>query len=244
MDDFIGIGNAVWNFISSIYDANWDALFTNNKSNTFRKKITAKFTPRICTTLQKNLEKLNKFTPASIKRILLPIPAKSQKEVNIISKFFKNKKSEKMTFLNTKSYAQASKQNISMSDIIKIKETFPSIGTKKINQINDIVKESSKPKSHIQMTTKGPSKKQIIILMDNENNTKFMKNSSIHIANINRNLRNTKSEVLADFIYSDPLGVTIVTNKISLPSNLLVIENYVRNLENINSSQVDSPHLS
>ena len=47
LDDFNGIGDAVWNFISFIYDANQDALFTDNKSTTLRKEITAKFTPRI-----------------------------------------------------------------------------------------------------------------------------------------------------------------------------------------------------
>jgi len=41
----------------------------------------------------------------------------------------------------------------------------------------------------------------------------------------------------------DPLGVTVVTNKVSLPSDLLIIEKYVKNSENIDSSQVDSPHL-
>ena len=76
--------------------------------------------------------------------------------------------------------------------------------------------------------------------MGNENNIKFMKNSSIHVTNINRNLRNAKSEVMVDFICSDLLGITIVTNKVSLPSDLLIIENYVKNLENIDSSQVDS----
>ena len=70
-----------------------------------------------------------------------------------------------------------------MLDIIKIKETFPSISVVKIDQINDIVKESSKPKLHIQMTTKGPSRKQVIIPMSNENNVKFIKNSSIHVTN-------------------------------------------------------------
>ena len=55
-------------------------------------------------------------------------------------------------------------------------------------------------------------------------NIKFMKNSSIYVTNINRNLRNIKSEVLVNFICSDPLGVTIVTNKVSLPSNLLIIK--------------------
>jgi len=70
-----------------------------------------------------------------------------------------------------------------------------------------------------------------------------MKNSSIHVTNINRNLRNAKSEVLVDFIHSDPLGVSIVTNKVLLPSDLLIIEKYVKNSENIDSSQVDSPCL-
>jgi len=93
------------------------------------------------------------------------------------------------------------------------------------------------------MTTKGLSKKQVIIPIDNDNIVKFMKNSLIYVANLNRNLRNAKSEVLVDFICSDPLGITVVTNKVSLPSDLLIIENYVKNLENIDSSQVDSPCL-
>ena len=76
--------------------------------------------------------------------------------------------------------------------------------------------------------------------MGNNNNIKFMENSSIYVTNINRNLRNTKSEVLVNFICSDPLGVTIVTNKVSLPSNLLIIKNYVKISENIDSSQVNS----
>ena len=71
--------------------------------------------------------------------------------------------------------------------------------------------------------------------MGNDNIDKFMKNSSIHVANLNRNLRNAKSEVLVDFIWSDLLGVTVVTNKVLLSSNLLIIEKYVKNSENIDS---------
>ena len=77
---------------------------------------------------------------ASIERILLPISAKFQKEVNMISKFFKNKKIENPTSSWAKSYAQAFKQNIIMLDIIKIKKTFPSIGAKEVDRINNIVK--------------------------------------------------------------------------------------------------------
>jgi len=94
------------------------------------------------------------------------------------------------------------------------------------------------------MTTKGPSYKQVIIPMGNENNINFMKNSSIYVTNLNRNLRNAKSEVLVEFIRSDPLGITIVTNKVSLPSDFLIIKNYIKNSESIDSTQVDSPHLT
>ena len=63
-----------------------------------------------------------------------------------------------------------------------------------------------------------------------------MKNSFIHITNLNRNLRNAKFEVLVDFICSDPLGITVVTNKVSLLSDLFIIKNYIKNLESIDST--------
>ena len=128
-----------------------------------------------------------------------------------------------------------------MSDIIKIKDMFPSIGAKKIDQINEIIKGLPKAKHQINMTTKGLLRKQVIIPMSNNNTVKFMKNSSIHIANINRNLKNTKSEVVVDFIWVDPVGITIVTNKVSQASGLTTIESYVKNSERIDSSQVDMP---
>ena len=202
-----------------------------------------KFTSRVQATPHKDSKEINKPSLSSIKRIPLPIPAKLPKEANIISKFFKNKNLDAPTTAKTKSYMQVSRQNTSTMDVIKIKETFPSIGAEKIDQIDDIVKGVSKQKLCIQMTTKGPSHKQVIIPMGNENNINFMKNSSIHVTNLNRNLRNAKSEVLVDFIHSDPLGITVVTNKVLLPSDLLIIENYVKNLESIDSTQVDSPCL-
>ena len=140
-------------------------------------------------------------------------------------------------------YAQVSKQNASTSEVIKIKEAFSTIGMKKIDQINNIVKGTPKPKPHIQMTMKGPSRKQVIIPMSNDNNTKVMKNSATHIANINRILRNAKSEVLVDFICSDPLGITVVTNKVSLQYNLQIIDQYIKNSKDINALQVNASHL-
>ena len=79
--------------------------------------------------------------------------------------------------------------------------------------------------------------------MSSDNNTKFMKNSSVHVANINRALRNAKSEILVDFICLDPLGIMVVTNKVSLQSDLQIIEQYIKNSDDIDALQVDVPHL-
>jgi len=192
---------------------------------------------------QRNNKEKNGPSPANINRLFPPIPAKSPKKVNKILKFFKNNKTVNLPTNKSKSYIQiqASKQNMSTTNVIKIKETFSSVGVKEINQINNIIKEPSKPKPCIQMTTKGPSRKQVIIPMAKDNIDKVMKNSSIHVANLNRNLRNTKSEVSVDFIRSNPLGIMVVTNRVSLNSNLLTIKKYVKNLENIDSTQVKTP---
>ena len=91
------------------------------------------------------------------------------------------------------------------------------------------------------MTMKGLSRKHVIIPMSSKNNMKFMKNSSIHIANINRSLRNAKPEVLMDFIWSDLLRIMVVTNKISLQSDLQIIKQYTKNTDDINALQVEVP---
>jgi len=74
------------------------------------------------------------------------------------------------------------------------------------------------------MTTKSPSRKQDIISISNENKSKFIETSSTHITNLNRALKNIKSKVMADFIYSDQAGIIIATNKAVSPLNLQTIE--------------------
>ena len=142
----------------------------------------------------------------SIDKVLPPpLPAKTAKEVNVISKYFQNKKpsndnKSKDDQKVTKSYAQASKVPVNMAEVLKIKKAFPALNAEKINQVNNIVKGISKAKPKIQMTTKGPSRKQIIIPMSKENVDSFIKNSLLHISNINKQLRNAKSEILVDYI--------------------------------------------
>ena len=77
--------------------------------------------------------------------------------------------------------------------------------------------------------------------MDSNNIAKFMKNSSLHITNINQLLRNLKSEVLVDFICSDLIGVMVVINKITIQLDLYILKNYMKNVNNINSLNMEVP---
>jgi len=70
-----------------------------------------------------------------------------------------------------------------------------------------------------------------------------MKNSSAHVSNLNRLLRNTKTKVVVDFIRSDPISLVIVTNKVTIQSDLQIIDQYVKKSEDINKLQVEEPRL-
>ena len=98
---------------------------------------------------------------------------------------------------------------------MKIKKTFPNLQIKKIENIQKIISSEGKTKPRLNMITKEPSKKQVIVPMNNDNKTQFIKNSSTHITNINRALRNIKSEVMADFIQLEQSGIVITTNKVA-----------------------------
>jgi len=94
------------------------------------------------------------------------------------------------------------------------------------------------------MTSKGPSRKQVIIPISSDNISKFMKNSLLHVANINQSLRNMKSEILVNFICSDLTSIMVVTNKVTVQSDLHVIENYIKKVDDIDFINVDVPCLS
>jgi len=79
--------------------------------------------------------------------------------------------------------------------------------------------------------------------MDKNNITKFIALFSIHIVNLNRFLKNIKSNIMADYIWAEPIDITIVTNKVATLSDLQVIENYVKNIKNVNLENIEAPRL-
>ena len=70
-----------------------------------------------------------------------------------------------------------------------------------------------------------------------------MKDLSSYVTNINRALKNIKSDVIADFIHIENRGVVITTNKVTETLDLQTIKKNVKNVNNIESNQVETPRL-
>ena len=90
---------------------------------------------------------------------------------------------------------------------------------------------------------KGLLRKQVIIPINEENSRNFIKDSSSHITNINRVLKNIKSDIMANFICLENKKVIITTNKVAETLNLQTIERYMKNIDNIKAKQVKVPRL-
>jgi len=77
IEDLKGIGKAIWNLVSLVYNANWNSLNADKQSNSLRRKMSAKFTLKVQPAIGKNNKEVNKPKPVQIEQIPLPIPAKS-----------------------------------------------------------------------------------------------------------------------------------------------------------------------
>ena len=165
--------------------------------------------------------------PAFILSLPPLISVKPSKEVNIISKYFKKLSKKK------KLYAQASALFFNVTrEILKIK-MFSKLQDKKIKHIQKIISGENKPKPCLNITTKEPSRKQVIISINTKNRNCFMKELSAYVYNINRALKNIKSEIIADFIHLDNKSIIITTNKMASMLNLQTIKRYIKNINNI-----------
>jgi len=220
-------------------------LIADDHKTSFRQKVLSKFTPKV--NLEKNGKKGEKVAdkPTRIKRISPPIPAKLLKEVKEISKYFKPTKPVMNNKAKNFSYIQASKTIGNTKEVLKIKEAFPLLKAKNIDNIQKIINENNnpKPKSCLNLTTKGLSCKQVIVPMSSNNKKNFMNKSNVYVSNMSRTLKNIKYDILVDFIYTDIAGIIVITNKVASSLDLQTIEQYVKDTNYINSNKVNSPRL-
>ena len=213
-DDLKGVSKVAWDFILAIYDSGWNVLSIDNNVS-FRNKVASKFTPKINNNNNlKNKGSKSDNKLATVSRLPLPIPAKLPKVVKNIAKFFKKNEKSKEKETPRKSYTQASLLDNNTREVLKIKEAFSNLQEIKIENIQKIINGGNKPKPKLNMTTKRLSCKQVIVPMNSDNIVNFMSNSSNHITNINRFLKNIKSDCKADYIWLEKSGIIIVTEKI------------------------------
>ena len=152
-----------------------------------------------------------------------------------------NSKSANKPFPTACTYIQALSTNV--WKIFKLKENFSKLSDKKIEEIHKTVNNSNVPKPHINITTKDLSCKQIIISMGSDNLKKFLSSSSKHVVNLNHALKDIKSDVIIDFMRSDYRGLIIVSNKVASSSDIYVINNYVKNINNLDLNNVQDARL-
>ena len=70
-----------------------------------------------------------------------------------------------------------------------------------------------------------------------------MASSSDHVTNINKTLKNIKSNIMVDYIRPKAISVVIITNFVMVALDLQVIENYIKNIEKIIAEDVQTPRL-
>ena len=79
--------------------------------------------------------------------------------------------------------------------------------------------------------------------MNNEIAKRYIKDSSMHIININHVLKNIKLNIIVDFIHIKDKDIVITTNNVASPSDLQEIEKYVKNSLLMDADQISSPRL-
>ena len=121
---------------------------------------------------------------------------------------------------------------------------FPTLSADEVGKMLK-VKNSSRgtKKSKINMITRGQSKREVIIPMIKTNAELIINSAHIYISNINKCLKNSKSNIFADFIRFNANRIIITTNKPASDLNLSTIEKYLKNVQNVNPDSIESPCL-
>jgi len=197
--EFEQVTKGFWNLIQAIYSSRWDLLPVEDGKN-FHTLVGEKILNNYIKLGLVNQPEVKKPPPSMPNTAMNPnVPATPppSKTTGPIEK-----KALKPT-ITKKSYMQASKTNISLSieDVIQVKEVFPTLSADEVGKMlkaKNSGRGTKKPK--INMMTRGQSKREVIISMTKTNAELIVNSAHIHISNVNKCLRNSKSDIFADFI--------------------------------------------
>ena len=206
-NEFTLVVKQLWKLFDNIYAAKWDSLiFNREKTLTIRKYVREHIVP-FYRQNQPSTSTLNtksnipaslpstEDTPPPITNMSAAPPPPNK---NIESTIKKDPKPSNMK----KSYIQASKSNLlHIEDIVQVKEVFSALSVDEVGKVLKIKnsREGNK-KPRINMMTRGLSRKEVIIPMAKHIAELIVNSAHIHIANVNKCLKNSKSDIITDFI--------------------------------------------
>jgi len=136
-------------------------------------------------------------------------------------------------------YTQALKINV--EDVFHIKDAFSTLSSNKIVDINNIINKSNIVKPKINMTIKGFSRKQIIVLISKSNVEVILNQANFLIININRHLKEANLNTITDFIHLKNNRVVITTCQAAFVKDISIIKKYVKEINNINFKHINIP---
>ena len=242
--EFVNVTKGFWNLISAIYSSKWDLLPVEN-GKTFHtlvgRNILSNYV-KLSLVKQPEATKTQPSMPSNTTNPKIPTAPPPNKTMGSNEK----KAPAPKPMNKKKSYVEASKTNqlSNIDDVIRVKEVFSELSA---NEVGKMLKaknsngEMKKPK--INMTTRGQSRREVIIPMAKTNTELIVNSAHIHISNINKCLKNSKSNIFADFIRFNINGIIITTNKPANDLDLSTIKKYLKSVQNVNLDSIESPRL-
>ena len=99
-----------------------------------------------------------------------------------------------------------------------------------------------KPK--INIITRELSRKEVIISITKVDIELIINSAHVYISNVNKCLKNSKSDIIANFIRININRIIITINRPTSDLDLSTIEKYLKNIQNVNLDFIESPCLS
>jgi len=121
-----------------------------------------------------------------------------------------------------------------------ITEAFSALPNKKILQIYNAAFPTSTQRK-IQITTKGLSRKQVLIPLNNNQIYIIIKNTNIYIRFINTQLKTIKSLTRTEYFCPTIEGISILTNYVLAESNFSIINKYIKTIKGANINNRSTP---
>ena len=165
--EFADVVKALWGLIAMIYTSRWDLLPIEDKN--IHKLVGKKIIPGYMKhgLVNDKMAEKSSLSSTSLLSNMAVLPPLTNSvttlppQTSVVPQKIPKPSNMK------KSYVQTSKSNLSkVEDILQVKEAFPSLSADEVRKILKVKNSSEgKKKPKLNMTTRGPSKKEVIIPM-------------------------------------------------------------------------------